>query len=271
MQLRELSIRSVPFIRLGESLTDRKKNLRKAGLIQDFLDMVPSFKRLQSSALVCKHSSRPDGLHLEFCILESPQISLPQLGPLCPKGVPIDDFQFRSDLKMLQEDLSKLPAHILESLSSDRDLLDILDCGEYGAQLRVIRKSVRLKSNLYSLIQPELTGVDSGSPSHIISLGHEIHIDAQVHDFKKSIVRLKNFVFSSEVPHEIQNAAFGNYIDARRPTMRDDGATNSLLLNALDDSEILRFKADAAFRWRDGKPTFFEILSVKRKLDLVLS
>lgn len=264
MQLRELTIRSVPFIRINESLTDRGEELRKNGLVQEFLDMVPSFRRLGASELIYKIRPKVDGLYLEFCVLESPQRVLQNLVSVNSKGAIHEDFEFRTDLKMLQDDLSRIPAHVQESISSGTDLLDLLDSGEHGAKLRIIRKSLRRGSKLHPLIQPELVGLDDHVLPHLMALGHEVFVEAQVHDIRKSFVRLKNFTFKGTVPEAILSVRFGKYIELLRPTFQIDGSINTLLLGALDTSEVLEFKAVAAFRWRDGYPVYFELMAVSQ-------
>jgi hypothetical protein len=261
MQLREISIRSLRYIPLETALTSREKELKATSLVNEFVDMVPSLRRLRASELICKHKPLEDGLHLEFCVLESAQMSLLNWTNRSSTKVSPVDSEFRSDLKMIQEDLTRIPHYIVESLTSGTDLLAILDSGEHGAKMRVIRKSVRNGSNLHALIQPELVGLNGQLPSHLLSLGQEVSIRAQVHDIKKSFARLKNFSFIGDVPSAVLNAEFGKFIELLRPKFHRNEVLNTLLLRALDGGEVLEFKTIAAFRWRDGQPVYFELKS----------
>ena len=120
---------------------------------------------------------------------------------------------------------------------------------------------MRPGSNLYSLVQPELIGLPAHIPRHMFSLGHVVRIDAQVHDIRKSFVRLKNFTFTGDVPQALLNVSFGKYIEILRPSIRDDASINTRLLGALDFPEILHIQAVAVFRWRDGQAAYFELVS----------
>ena len=163
---------------------------------------------------------------------------------------------------MIGNDLSRLPSQIQESLSAGTNLLDLLDSSEQGALLRVIRKSLRRGSHLYQLIQPELPGLEGFETPQLMPTGYEVFVTGYVHDIKKSFVRLKDFTFTGNVPNAIMASNFGKFIEILRPSTRKNESINALLLRALDESQPLRIKAVAAFRWRDGYPVYFELVSI---------
>jgi hypothetical protein len=262
MNLREIDLRSVPLLPVNMPVGAAELKRKTAALVSDFLDICPSLKHMSSTTLVHRYRSNEDGLHLVFSLRETAQ-KLLQFQTSARKSNLEMEEGFRADLARVDADLLQLPLHILTSMSSNRSLAELLDSTDAGSKIRVIRKSMRSRSNLYPLIQPELLGMGFHKPQQIIPHGVRVHIEAHVHELPRAFVRLKNYTFVENVPAEVASIDFGSYLDVLRPSAVQNQECNLALIHALDESKVITIEAIAAFKWKDGAPAYFEFRSIQ--------
>lgn len=203
MSLRVTKVAQVPFLGMGNGLTETQEEKRKNALLSEFRSLCPHAKSLQTSVLETRIDVRNDGTFFEYWLKEAPQgtLVLANGTPLPILGVGND--MFAADVTMVTQELHATRALIRTAVNPAIPLDLLRERSAVGDQIRFIRRRLRKREAFFL---PTLDGEPievARATQRFIGAPVVASVRAHVSALFRRSVELAGATFIDEVPQQL--------------------------------------------------------------------